>query len=122
MSVESWEHLDNCPACNSPLGPTLSVGSGDTFAVPCDVCGPYKITIEAVMDLAARPEFKGKGYLLSGVLRGANEGGRPLKIASSDLDALFSSADPPRGPIEQIDRILRYFENRQASVATHSLD
>lgn len=113
------ERLENCPACNSPLGPELSAGSGDVFAVPCDVCGPYDITIDAVMDLAARPELRGTGYLLSGVLRGAHEGGRRLKILSHDLDDLIASARVPRGPIEAIDRILTYLRDHQVSAASH---
>ena len=42
-----------------------------------------------------------------------------MKVLSHDLDALISSAIPPRGPIEAIDRILAYLRDGQASAASH---
>lgn len=103
--------MENCPICGRSVEGSERSKSRDMHHVDCSVCGWYSITEEAVGELEHNPEYQGKKYLLSGVIRSASDRTSRLEILSYDLPDLLDAANPPQNPLEAVDDILLHVLN-----------
>lgn len=52
------------------------------------------------------PAYKDKRYLLSGLIRHRPENAPLIELRQTTIDHVLSTCDPPRDPIEAVDRLL----------------
>lgn len=95
--------LDNCPICELGMTPYEWSAQG-TQSIDCLICGKYRISERAAMG-AFQGGLKNR-HLYSGAVRELN--GRGIEVIIQNFDSLLDSIVIPDGPLERIDRIVRY--------------
>ena len=109
------EDFEKCPICGKEIT-TDSIGFL-TIDVNCETCGDYRIAPEAISALQNSPKYNSKKYILSAVLREANENGRKIRVSTKNIQEILDSASIPDGPWETIDRILLYVYRKGETAA-----
>jgi nucleoside 2-deoxyribosyltransferase len=96
--------FQTCFICNSQL-------DGDAFGqlvtgirVNCKVCKPYTISERCLR--ALHPGKAHESHLISGAVRELND--RGVNVVINNFDDVLASVVVPNGPLERIDRIVRY--------------
>lgn len=112
--------MDNkCPICLKPAqfapGRLETPEATTGYAVSCERCGEYLISMVAVAASDLVPNEK--RYILSGIVRNRFEQGETVLITTQNIKAIFDSIAVPSDPIETIDWLLNYL-SRKASKAS----
>lgn len=95
-----------CPICRNNAAMTSSMN--DTHSMKCDVCGRYRITVEAVIGL--EQESIGTRALLSGFVRDRNLDKVDPLITSDNLPSIIQMA--PRRVPDKTAKLLSALERR----------
>src|SRR4051794_21901590 len=103
--------ITECYFCHQTI-PPFQWRANDTAEVQCKVCGPYRILESAAKELFAG-KWHGSLHILSGAIRNQNEAG--IRVIVRSLDELGTSVAIPKGPLEQIDRIVLYLLRKTES-------
>ncbi|HEY2854879.1 MAG TPA: hypothetical protein VGJ18_18615 [Gemmatimonadaceae bacterium] len=98
------EETITCAVCHKPVTLRATVGPRDAYRVECRRCVAY--IIDGLADLSVRHFEPDKRQLLSGVLRNAAKHGALVTITPENVEELVTLAQPPRNPLEVVDRLL----------------
>lgn len=96
------------PITENPCPDPLEDFGRDVDKYETKTCGTYRVTHEAEALLREGLSWEEKKYLLAGTVREASENGQELLITAENIDAIIASANPPKTPIEAIDRVLLF--------------
>lgn len=78
----------------------------DEYFVKCGRCGEYTISRSLSNNLGVKG-YENK-YLVSGVIRNRFEEGYESNLHNGNIDKYYEAANPPKDPLEAIDRLLLY--------------
>ncbi len=98
-----------CKICNATNAEICPLSGG--FKVKCNVCGDYKISEEAIDDVAFYLSTGHKRCAVSYAIRQASEAKSPMKVTSEILEKLAKEDFLPT-PKEQADNIIRWIANK----------
>lgn len=105
-----------CILCDRDEGVgSFPIPNRHMYGVDCPTCGRYRFSPEAGARII-KGDAHPLRYLLSGVTRAAADRGTELELLSTTLPDLVESAQPPKDPMEAMDRLLHIIHNRTGSL------
>lgn len=110
MSAGGVRWVPRCQLCKQEA-PSDKAGAGDLF--DCARCGKYEIT-DSAQSVLKHGSYADDLWILSCVIRNANEGGQVPKLTTYNIPGLIASAPIPRSPLEVMDRLLLRFGRRRS--------
>lgn len=115
------EERKKCPICGKNVRSESWGIEKDGSDNKCAVCGKYRITGQADMVLKGpNSKYNNSRYILSAVLRAANENGKQIDIDTDNIQEIIDLASIPDGPLEAIDRILLYIYKNSESADSYA--
>ena len=105
--------MDNCPLCDNLPNKNYRIDSKLIYRIDCNICGEYEVTLTAIKILqSSESPWQSKKYILSEITRNASEEGRLISFGTDNIQQVIDSASIPNSPIEKMDRILLYIQNK----------
>jgi hypothetical protein len=99
-----------CPICLKSAqlasGRLITPEAATGYAVSCERCGEYNISIVAATDRGLVPDEK--RHILSGIVRNRYERGEKVEILTTNVQAILDSMSVPSDPLEAIDLLLKH--------------
>ena len=99
--------MGKCPLCDGEAREQpLFTDNPPRHFIDCKTCGRFLIDSHLQDYLPVLPEYKDRRYLLQGLIRNRPEGAKLVEITRATIDQVLSTCDPPRNPLEAMDRLL----------------
>ena len=109
--------MSTCPLCALGTANVHEDFSTDSVKVECPACGVFRMSEEAV-EVVRHHSYNKQRWLLSGAIRAANEfGGGSPNLTTDGLPRLIDAANPPRDPMQALDRVILYVKRKASSFA-----
>ena len=112
--------MDNkCPICLKSAqlasGRLMTPEAATGYAVSCERCGEYHISMVAATDRGLVPNEK--RHILSGIVRNRYEQGETVLITTENVKAILDSMSVPSDPLEAIDLLLKHLWRKASKVS-----